>query len=64
MANRIARRFLMPLAALGLAAVLGGCVVYPAYPSYGYGYGYGYPEPHYHGGYGYYHGGYGYGWRR
>jgi hypothetical protein len=61
MANRIARRFLMPLAALGLAAVLGGCVVYPAYPSYGYGYGY--PEPHYHGGYGYYHGGYGYGWR-
>jgi hypothetical protein len=62
MANRIARRFLMPLAALGLAAVLGGCVVYPAYPSYGYGYGY--PEPHYHGGYGYYHGGYGYGWRR
>jgi hypothetical protein len=62
MANRIARRFLMPLAALGLAAVLGGCVVYPAYPTYGYGYGY--PEPHYHGGYGYYHGGYGYGWRR
>jgi hypothetical protein len=60
MANRIARRLLMPLAAMGLAAVLGGCVIYPAYPTYGYGY----PEPHYHGGYGYYHGGYGYGWRR
>lgn len=29
------------LAALGLAATLGGCVAYPAYPDYGYGYGYG-----------------------
>lgn len=28
----------LPLAALGVAAVLGGCVVYPAYPGYGYGY--------------------------
>lgn len=40
-------RALLPLAALGLAAVLGGCIAYPAYPGYGYGYGYapyyGYP---------------------
>ena len=36
------RRFFMPaLAALGLAALLGGCVVAPAYPGYGYGPGYG-----------------------
>lgn len=34
------------LAALTLAALLGGCVAYPAgpgYPSYSYGYGYGAP---------------------
>jgi hypothetical protein len=29
----------LALAALGLAAALGGCVAYPAYPGYGYGYG-------------------------
>jgi hypothetical protein len=27
----------LPLLALGLAAMLGGCVAYPDYPSYGYG---------------------------
>jgi hypothetical protein len=32
-------RVLLTLAALGLAAALGGCVAYPAYPAYGYGYG-------------------------
>jgi hypothetical protein len=38
------RRTVLPtLAALGLAALLGGCVVAPAYPGYGYyGPGYGY----------------------
>jgi hypothetical protein len=37
------RRVVMPaLAALGLAALLGGCVVAPGYPGYGYGYGTGY----------------------
>lgn len=34
-------RIWLALAALGLAAALGGCVAYPAYPGYGYGYGYG-----------------------
>ena len=34
----IRKRALLPLIALGLAAVLGGCVAYPAYPGYGYGY--------------------------
>jgi len=42
------RRVLPLLAALGVAALLGGCVAYPADPGYGgyYGYpayGYGYP---------------------
>ena len=27
-------RSMLPLAALGLAAMLGGCVAYPAYPGY------------------------------
>jgi hypothetical protein len=37
---RSVRHALVPaLAALGLAALLGGCVVAPAYPDYGYGYG-------------------------
>jgi hypothetical protein len=58
MANR--SRLLLPLAALGLAVMLGGCVVYPAYPAYpGYGYGYGY-APYYGGAYV----GYGGGWHR
>ena len=30
---------LLPVLALGLATLLGGCVVAPAYPGYGYGYG-------------------------
>jgi hypothetical protein len=51
-------RLMLPLAALGLAAMLGGCVVYPAYPAYGYGY----PAPYYGGVY--YGGYYGGGWRR
>lgn len=42
------RRVVPPVfAAFSLAALLGGCVAYPAYPDYayygpGYGYGYGY----------------------
>jgi hypothetical protein len=37
------RRVMLPVfAALGLAALLGGCVAYPAYPGYAYGYGPGY----------------------
>lgn len=40
------RRVALPaIAALGLAALLGGCVAYPAYPAYGYGGpAYGYPS--------------------
>jgi hypothetical protein len=40
----IRRRLLLPLAALALAASLGGCVVYPG-PGYAYGYGPGYYGP-------------------
>ena len=40
--HAIRRGFMPALAALGLAALLGGCVVAPAYPGYGYGYGPGY----------------------
>jgi hypothetical protein len=61
-------RSTLPWAALALAALLGGCVAYPAYPGYPvYGYGYG-AAPVYYGGYygGHYGYGYGYGggWRR
>jgi hypothetical protein len=57
-------RSMLPWAALGLAALLGGCVAYPAYPGYpAYGYGYGYGAPAYVGG-GYYGGYYGGGWHR
>ena len=35
------KRLRLSLAALALTGLLGGCVAYPAYPSYGYGYGYG-----------------------
>lgn len=52
----------LPLVAL-TAALLGGCVAYPAYPGYGYGYGpgpyYGYPA----GGVAVVGGGWGGGWR-
>lgn len=57
MTNRF-YRLAVSLAALGLAAMLGGCVVYPAYPAYGYRY----PAPYYGGGY--YGGYYGGEWRR
>ena len=59
-------RRLLPIAAIGLAALLGGCVAYPAYPAYGYGYGYGYPAPYYGGAYVGWGGGWhdGGGWRR
>jgi hypothetical protein len=49
MFTRFRLRALLPLAVIGLATLLGGCVYGP------YGYGYGYP----YGGYGY---GYGYGY--
>ena len=52
-------RTILPVVALGLATLLGGCVVYPAYPAYGYGYA----APGYYGGV-YYGGDYGGGWRR
>ena len=64
-------RSMLPVAALGLAVLLGGCVAYPAYPGYAAypAYGYGYTAPVYAGGYyGGYYGGYGHGydggWRR
>ncbi len=60
MSTRFHRRWVLPVAMLGLAAMLGGCVVYPAYP--GYGPAYGYPAPYYGGIY--YGGYYGGGWRR
>ncbi|WP_428485757.1 hypothetical protein [Rhodopila sp.] len=57
MAGRVPGRFVLPLVALGVAAMLGGCVAYPAYPGYSgyagypaYGYGYGY-TPYNSGGY-------------
>ena len=53
MFGRFRLRGLLPLAALALAALLGGCVAYPAYPGYGY-YGGGYygGGPYYGGGVG------------
>jgi hypothetical protein len=52
MANPIRMRSLLPLGALALAAVVGGCVAYPAYSSYpSYGSGYGYERPYYSGTY-------------
>ncbi len=41
-------KLLLPVIALGAAALLGGCIAYPAYPTYGYGYGA--PGPYYGGG--------------
>jgi hypothetical protein len=49
MAHRFRPGLLLPLTAIGLAAILGGCVAYPAYPAYGAGYGY--SQPYYSGGY-------------
>ncbi len=54
MAHRSSLRFLLPLAALGLVGMLGGCVAYPAY-GYGYGAPY-YGAPYYGGGWGHGHG--------
>jgi hypothetical protein len=65
MTSRLRSRSMLPLVASGLAAMLGGCVAYPAYPGYpaypAYGYGY---APYYGGAYVGYGGGYGWGWRR
>lgn len=45
-------RLRLPLATLALAALLGGCVAYPAGPGYpAHGYGYGYGAPYYSGAY-------------
>jgi hypothetical protein len=46
MAGRFRSRLLVPTLALLAAGLLGGCVVYPAYPAYGYGP----PGPYYGGG--------------
>jgi hypothetical protein len=73
MFSALRNRVLLPFAALALAASLGGCVAYPAYPDYGGGYyssGY-YGAPSYSGavvafdgGGGYHRGGYHHrGWR-
>lgn len=52
MTNRFRLSSMLPLAVLSLAAMLGGCVAYPAYPAYpAYGYGYGYGAPYYGGAY-------------
>jgi hypothetical protein len=48
MFNRLRNRRLLALPALALAALLGGCVAYPAYPGYGY-YGGGYYGGGYYG---------------
>ena len=60
-------RSMLPAAALALAAMLGGCVAYPAYPGYPV-YGYAAAPVYYGGYYGGHYGGYGYGygggWRR
>jgi hypothetical protein len=71
-ARRIRRAVLPAVAALGLTALLGGCVVGPAYPGYAYGYGPGYAyAPGYvavGGGWGWHGGGWGWhdggGWHR
>jgi hypothetical protein len=65
---------LLSLAAIGVAAMVGGCVAYPAYPAYGDGYGgsydYGAPYVAYGGGWhgwhrdGWHHDGWHDGWRR
>ncbi len=67
-ARRIRRAVLPVVAAVGLTALLGGCVVAPAYPGYGYGPAYAY-APGYvavGGGWGWHGGGWGWGggWHR
>ena len=66
MFSKLRNRGLLPLMALALAAALGGCVAYPAYPEYGGGYyggGY-YGAPVYSGGVVAFGGGrHGHGWR-
>jgi hypothetical protein len=63
--GRPIRRVALPaLAALGLAALLGGCVAYPAYPGYGYGYAPGYAPAYVAVGGGWGWGWHGGGWRR
>jgi hypothetical protein len=68
MANQIRPKLLLSLAAIGVAAMLTGCVAYPAYPGYSaypaYGYGYGYRAPYYGGVYVGGGGGWHDGWRR
>jgi hypothetical protein len=51
MFSKFRSRGLRPFAALALAALLGGCVAYPAYPGYGYNGYYGgyYGAPYYAG---------------
>jgi|tagenome__1003787_1003787.scaffolds.fasta_scaffold19727552_2 hypothetical protein len=60
MASSRSQRIALPLTALALAAMLGGCVVYPDYPAYRY------PAPYYGGPYvgvgGGWHGGGHHGW--
>ena len=56
MANCFRRRLLFPMAALGITAMLGGCVAYPAYPAY-YGYPYYGPGVGIYFGRGFYYGG-------
>lgn len=52
-------RAVLPWLMLGIALLVSGCVVEPAYPPYRYA-----PAPYYYGGGGYYYGGYGGGWHR
>ena len=47
MFSRFRPKTVLMVAALGLATLLGGCVVYPAGPGY-YGGGYGYGWHHHH----------------
>ncbi|HEX3398770.1 MAG TPA: hypothetical protein VHT74_00445 [Acetobacteraceae bacterium] len=63
MFSALRNRGLLTIAALAMAALLGGCVAYPAYPGYGYNGYYGgyYGAPYYSGGVVAYGGGWG--WR-
>jgi hypothetical protein len=50
MFSALRNRGVLPLAALALAGLLGGCIAYPAYPGYGYNGGGYYGAPYYSGG--------------